>query len=160
MNSSKRRRRRSMSIWPWVKQLTKIRTPPGARLPAVTICSFSWMVTALSSVICVTNTTAWIVESPITAVKLARSMKSHTKRIRMMKSSWSLSMDRNLNSARSATTGCKSHMDAIKWSAVAAEASATFVVVTTTNAIAQRVIAERRGTSKTRINPLPRNEYL
>ena len=154
-----RRKRKSMNIWHWVKQQTKIKTPPGARRPGATTCFFSWTGTARSSVRCATNTIVWTVECLITVGSRARNMRLHIERIRMMKSSWSLSVDRNLNSARSATTGFRSHMGAIKWSAGVGGDSAIYVEGTITNAIAQRVIAEKRETNTNRINLHLRREY-
>ena len=159
MNYFRRKKKKSMNIWHWVKQRTKIKTPPGARLRDVTTCFFSWRVTARSNVRCVTNTTVWIAEFPITGDSRARSMRSHIGRIRMMRSSWSLWVDRNLNSVPSATSGCRSHTGAITWSAGAAGGSAIYVEATITSVVALRVIAGKRETKRTRINLHLRREY-
>lgn len=159
MSYFQRRKRKSMNIWHWVKQQTKIKTPPGARQPDATTCFFSWTGTARSSVRCATNTIVWTVEYRITVDSRVRSMRSRTGRIRMMRSSWSLSVDRNLNSVRNAITGCKSHTGVIKWSAGVGGGSAIYVEGTITNVIALRVIAEKRETNSNRINHQGRNEY-
>lgn len=160
MSYFRRRKKKSMNTWHWVKQQTKIKTPPGARQRDATTCFFSWRVTVRSSVRCVTNTTVWIAEYLITGDRLARSMRSHIGRIRMMRSSWSLWVDRNSNSVPSATSGCRSHTAAIIWSAAAAGGSAIYVEATITSVVALRVIAGRRETKRTRINPHSRREYL